>query len=157
MPGEHRYRVGLFWTGAAHGTTAAYDAYSREYVVEVAGKPALRGSADPRFRGDPALHNPEDLLIAGLSACHMLTYLAEAARAGVRVLSYEDDATGTMIFDGTGGHFAEVVLRPRVLISADGDPELALSLHARAHRDCFLAKSVNFPVRHEPTITRLDG
>ena len=152
MARTHGYEARLTWTGAARGGTTSYDAYSREHVVEIAGKPPLRGSADPLFRGDPALHNPEDLLVAALSACHLLSYLALAARAGLHVVAYEDDARGTMEFAGGGGRFTEVVLRPRVTVAAGADEALALRLHDTAHAQCFIASSVSFPVRHEPEV-----
>jgi organic hydroperoxide reductase OsmC/OhrA len=151
MAKTHAYRARLTWTGAAAGPTRTYDAYSREYVVAVDGKPPLRGSSDPMFRGDAALHNPEDLLLAALSSCHLLSYLAHAARAGLHVVAYDDDASGTMEFAGGGGRFTEVVLRPRVTVAAGHDEALARRLHDLAHHDCFIAASVNFPVRHEPT------
>jgi len=152
MSRTHDYRLHLAWTGAAHGPTTSYQAYSREYRIEIDGKPALRGTADPMFRGDAALHNPEDLLVAALSSCHLLSYLALAARAGVHVVDYEDDASGTMAFEGGGGHFTEVVLRPRVTIAPGADAALAEALHREAHATCFIASSVNFAVRHEPEI-----
>jgi organic hydroperoxide reductase OsmC/OhrA len=104
------------------------------------------------FRGDPALHNPEDLLVAALSSCHFLSYAALCARTGVTVVAYEDDASGTM--DRVDGvtRFTEVVLRPRVTVAAGSDADKARALHARAHALCFIASSVNFPVRNEPTI-----
>jgi organic hydroperoxide reductase OsmC/OhrA len=152
MAKTHGYAAKLTWTGAAQGPTRTYQAYSREYRVEIAGKPALTGSADPTFRGDPALHNPEELLVASLSSCHMLTYLAHAALSKLVVVAYEDDATGTMALEGTGGRFTEVVLHPRVTVAAGSDLALAERLHERAHADCFIANSVNFPVRHEAEI-----
>lgn len=152
MQKEHAYRTDLTWTGAASGPTSSYTGYSREYVIEIAGKTPLAGSSDPIFRGDASLYSPEDLLVASLSGCHMLSYLAHAARAGVHVVSYTDSASGTMVLEGGGGRFTEVVLRPRVTISA-GDPDLAQQLHDRAHADCFIASSMNFPVRHEASIT----
>ncbi len=152
MEREHSYQARVIWTGSDAGGTTSYAAYSREYRVEVAGKPALRGSADPLFRGDGALHNPEDLLVIALSTCHMLTYLAEAARAGLVVIGYEDRAGGTLRLDGGGGRFTEVVLRPVVSVAAGSDLALARRLHERAHADCYLASSVNFPVRCEPTL-----
>jgi organic hydroperoxide reductase OsmC/OhrA len=148
---DHRYGAHLMWTGAAAGPTRDYASYSREYRIEFDGKPALRGSADPTFRGDPALHNPEDLLVASLSACHMLTYLALCALAGIVVAAYEDDAVGTMSETTGTGRFTGVLLRPRVTIDA-GDPERARALHEQAGADCFVAASVNFPVAHEPVI-----
>src|SRR5829696_6983701 len=93
---RHDYAATLVWTGARAGATTSYQSYSREYEFRVGGKPAMRGSADPHFRGDPSLYNPEDLLVASLSSCHLLSYLAECARAGVHVVAYEDDATGVM-------------------------------------------------------------
>ena len=152
MARTHDYHARLTWTGAARGGTTSYEAYSREHVVEIAGKPPLRGSADALFRGDPALHNPEDLLLAALSSCHLLSYLALAARAGLHVVAYEDDARGTMELAGGGGRFTEVVLRPRVTVAAGADEALALRLHDTAHAQCFIASSVSFPVRHEPEV-----
>jgi len=152
MARAHEYRTNLTWTGATAGPTASYATYSREYVVEIDGKPPLRGSADPLFRGDGALHNPEDLLVAALSGCHLLSYLALAARAGVHVVAYEDRAHGTMVLEGGGGRFTEVVLRPRVTIAAGGDEALARRLHDQAHAGCFIAASMNFPVRHVPEV-----
>ncbi|HEU4565888.1 MAG TPA: OsmC family protein [Gemmatimonadaceae bacterium] len=151
MTNQHDYRSHLVWSGAAHGPTRSYAAYSREYTITMDGKPPLRGSADRLFRGDPALHNPEDLLVAALSSCHLLSFLALAARAGVHVTAYEDDASGTMVLEGNGGRFTEVVLRPRVTIAPGGDPALVRELHEQAHAGCFIASSVNFPVRHEAT------
>ncbi|MCZ7642373.1 MAG: OsmC family protein [Pseudorhodoplanes sp.] len=110
-------------------------------------------SADPGFRGDPALHNPEDLLVASLASCHMLWYLGLCARAGIAVTHYSDEAEGTMIEDAAkGGRFERVTLRPRVTIKA-GDPDKARALHREAHRQCFIANSVNFPVDCEPSVT----
>lgn len=151
----HRFAAHLIWTGAARGGTRDYEGYSREYRVDIEGKPPLVGSAAPPFRGASDLHNPEDLLVAALSACHCLSYLAVCARAGIVVEAYEDDATGTMSFDRArkAMAFSEVVLRPRVRVSAGTDLERARALHEDAHHGCFIASSVNFPVRNEPTIT----
>lgn len=148
----HRYAARLRWAGAAHGATTSYNGYSRDYLLEFDGKPALRGSADAHFRGDGSLHNPEDLLIASLSACHLLSYLAECARAGLAVLAYEDDAHGEMAIIEGKMRFREVTLHPRVTIADDGRGGEALALHERAHALCFIANSVNFPVRHDASI-----
>ena len=155
MSKSHHYDLKLRWTGAAMGPTASYAGYSREYRIEIAGKPPITGSADPTFRGDPALANPEDMLVAALSACHMLSYLAVCALGKIKVISYEDAASGTMSEIGPQrSAFTEVVLRPRVVISADSDPAKAKALHDQAHKICFIANSVNFPVRHEPEISQ---
>jgi organic hydroperoxide reductase OsmC/OhrA len=157
VPHLHKYHVRSTWTGARVSPTTSYEAYSREHVAEVDGKPALRCTADPMFRGDASLHNPEDLFLTALSGCHMLTYLALAARAGISVTEYVDDAIGTMELVGGGGHFAEVMLRPRVTIAPGSDASVAMRLHDQAHKDCFIASSTNFPVRHEATVVVATG
>lgn len=149
---EHRFECRLVWTGAARGATEDYATYSREHRVEFAGKPSLTMTSAPVFRGDPSLLDPEDLLVAALSACHFLSYAALCARKGVRVTAYEDDAVGIMSRGEKTFHFTDVLLRPRVTIAPDSDAALARDLHHRAHDECFIAASVNFPVRHEPTI-----
>ena len=157
MPRDHHYSAHLVWTGAARGPTKDYASYSRDYVVKIAGKPDLFGSSDPLFRGDPQRHNPEDWLVAALSACHMLTYLAICVRKRIQVLAYEDEAGGTMVLEGGGGRFTEVVLRPKVTLVAGSDAAAAEALHDQAHHDCFIASSVNFPVRHEAKVTVVGG
>jgi organic hydroperoxide reductase OsmC/OhrA len=149
----HHYQTRLTWTGAAAGGTTDYKAYSRAYRADIDGKPALAGSADPAFRGDPKLHNPEDLLLVALASCHMLSYLALAALEGLVVTAYEDGASGTMQQEGRGGRFTEVVLRPRVTLAPGSDLARAEALHEDAHRTCFIANSVNFPVRHEASVS----
>jgi organic hydroperoxide reductase OsmC/OhrA len=151
-PDDHRFECRLTWTGAAKGPTSDYATYSRECRVEFPGKPPIALSSAPAFRGDPALADPEDLLVAALSSCHFLSYAALCARKGVRVVAYEDDALGIMSRGERTFHFTDVLLRPRVTIAPDSDPDLARSLHERAHAECFIGASVNFPVRHEPTI-----
>ena len=152
-PNRHDFACRLVWTGAAKGGTTNYETYSRECRVDFAGKPSLRGTAAAAFRGDPALTNPEDLLVASLSMCHFLSYLALCARKGVAVIAYEDDARGTMERVEKTFKFTDVLLTPRVTIAPGSDPELARSLHERAHHECFIASSVNFPVRNEPVIS----
>lgn len=150
---EHQYHLSLDWTGNLGTGTSSYEGYSREHVVRIAGKPDLVGSADPAFRGDAALHNPEDLLLAALSQCHLLTYLALCARARINVTGYRDRAEGTLQLtkDG-GGHFTGVVLRPRVVVAEAHMLEKARFFHGEVHKYCFIARSVNFPVRCEPDV-----
>jgi len=150
---DHRFECRLVWTGAMKGATTDYETYSREYRIDLPGKPSIRGTAAAVFRGDPALPDPEDLLVAALSACHFLSYAALCARAGIHVVAYEDEAGGTMARVEGKTRFTEVVLHPKVTLAAGSDPEKARALHARAHETCFIANSVNFPVRNEPTIT----
>jgi organic hydroperoxide reductase OsmC/OhrA len=156
MAHTHEYRTQVKWEGAGDSGTSSYAAYGRHYRVIVDGKPDLEGSADPAFRGDPSRHNPEDLFVAALSACHMLTYLALCARRGIHVISYEDLAAGRMEVDAAGGgRFADVMLRPDVTI-VSGDPDLAASLHDDAHNQCFIASSCSVPIHHQATI-RVNG
>ena len=149
----HDYTARLIWEGNNGDGTATYAGYGRQYRILLAGKPDLIGTADPMFRGDADRHNPEDLFLASISACHMLSYLALCARKGVRVLAYEDDAQGRMIFhaDG-GGRFEEVTLHPKVTIAADGDMALAERLHETAHALCFIANSCSVPIHHQATV-----
>ncbi|MBA6099186.1 OsmC family protein [Pseudomonas juntendi] len=152
---EHQYVVQVTWTGNKGYGTAGYTAYSRDFNVEAAGKVALQGSADPVFRGDPQRWNPEDMLVASLSACHKLWYLHLCAVNGVNVLAYVDLPLGRMVEgdDHGKGRFTHVLLRPQVTISADSDREVALHLHEDAHHECFIANSVNFPVECAAEVT----
>jgi organic hydroperoxide reductase OsmC/OhrA len=145
---QHSYRVTVRWSG---DTGAGYRDYGRDHDVVVEGKPVLKGSADPAFRGTPERWNPEELLVASLSECHMLTFLSLCARAGVVVTDYVDAASGVMREEsGNSGRFTEVVLRPEVTVADPAMVERAETLHKQAHDTCFIANSVNFPVRHEP-------
>ncbi len=106
------------------------------------------------FHGDKTRWNPELELVAALSQCHMLSYLHVCATAGVVVTGYEDAPYGLMAeTEDGGGHFTEVVLRPRVTVASAGMAEQAEKLHEEASEKCFIASSVNFPVRHEPSVT----
>lgn len=150
----HRYSIRVEWTGNAGTGTADYRAYSRGHEISAPGKSlVLPGSSDPVFRGDPAHYNPEELLVASLSACHMLWYLHLCADAGVVVTAYRDEAEGEMqVESGGAGQFVSVTLRPHVTIAPESPAELAVQLHTRAHEMCFIARSVNFPVRCEPAV-----
>jgi organic hydroperoxide reductase OsmC/OhrA len=153
MAREHHFAARLVWTGAAQGPIKDYDSYSREYRIEVAGKPPIEGSSDPTFGGDAGRLNPEDLLVMAIAACHMLSYLALCARAGIAVAAYEDRASGKMAIKDRRMRFVEVTLAPEVRVAA-GDLERARALHEDAHAACFIASSVNFPVVNTPTVTR---
>jgi organic hydroperoxide reductase OsmC/OhrA len=151
MSKKHRYTLEVVWTGDQGSGTSRYDAYSRNHLIRVANKPAIDASSDPAFRGDPSRHNPEELFVASLSSCHMLWYLHLCATNGVVVTGYIDEPVGTMEETAQGnGRFTDVLLRPRVTIGAGGDTALAARLHHEAHDFCFIANSVNFPVRCEP-------
>lgn len=151
---RHTYDVRVAWTGNTGEGTRTYQSYLRDHVVTVDGKPPLPGSSDRAFRGDPSRYSPEDLLVASLSACHMLWYLHLCAVNRIVVVEYADSAQGYMdqAEDGTAG-FVRVVLKPTVTIAPGGDSERARALHHEAHRYCFIARSVKFPVENEPAIT----
>ena len=146
---DHHYAVRVEWLGNRGTGTSDYRAYGRELRVDADGKPSILGSADPTFHGDAQRWNPEELLLAALAQCHMLSYLHVAASQGVIVTAYTDAAVGTMRQTSNGGgHFTSATLRPRATIAGD-DTELASSLHAEASAKCFIAASVNFPIYHE--------
>jgi organic hydroperoxide reductase OsmC/OhrA len=154
MGREHHYQATVTWTGNLGEGTSGYHSYSRDAEVSAEGKPMLPGSSDPAFRGDPKRWNPEELLVASLSQCHMLWFLHLCAGNGIVVTSYTDDAEGTMAEDADGGgRFTTVTLRPRAIIVDPDRRDRARELHEEAHRLCFIANSVNFPVTCEPVIT----
>lgn len=147
----HRYALRSVWTGDLGTGTSGYRDYARDVTLSSAGKPDLLGSADRPFRGDPGRWNPEELLLAALSQCHLLSYLHVAVTHGVVVTAYADEASGTMDQQGIGGRFTEVLLRPRVTVADPSQVGLATRIHGEAAAACFIASSVAFPVRHEPT------
>lgn len=150
MEQDHRYRIQTTWTGDLGRGTETFRGYARDHETSADGRPPLLASSDPSFRGDPARWNPELLLVAALSQCHMLWFLHLASVNGVVVTGYVDEAEGIMreTSDG-GGHFVEVVLRPAVTLTDADMIERAESLHEAASGRCFIANSVNFPVHHE--------
>ncbi len=153
MHNEHHYSVAVEWQGNTGTGTSGYRDYGRQHSVSAEGKHMIEGSADKPFRGDPARWNPEEMLLAALAQCHMLSYLHVAVESGVVVTAYSDAATGTMTLDGRGGgSFTEAVLHPLVTVADESMVEAARAAHARASELCFIANSVNFPVRHEPII-----
>nr|WP_295927662.1 OsmC family protein [uncultured Dyadobacter sp.] len=153
MSRTHKYAATTRWTGNRGTGTAAYHAYGREYVIEIENKAVIHGSSDPAFRGDRTKHNPEELLLSSLSSCHMLWYLHLCSEASVRVVGYEDKASGIMLeTEDGGGRFSEVTLCPVVSVSDQSMVDEAMRLHAEANKLCFIANSVNFPVLHRPIV-----
>jgi len=149
----HHYNAQIAWTGAGENGTKTYKSYERHYNINMDGKPTIAGSADPAFRGDPTCHNPEDMLVASVSSCHMLWYLHICSVSGVTVTSYIDDAVGEMAETADGsGHFTKITLRPRIKITATSDITKAEEAHSKANKMCFIANSLNCPVSHEATI-----
>ncbi len=148
MAQAHDFEAKVVWTGNRGDGTRNYRAYDRTWEVQTPGKAVIECSNDPSLGGDPALHNPEDMLIAALSSCHMLWYLHLASEAGVTVLAYEDVSLGHGESDPSGaGRFVGATLRPRVTVAAGTDLDRAESLHHEIHKVCFIARSVAFPVR----------
>jgi organic hydroperoxide reductase OsmC/OhrA len=157
MGKTHQYKVDLLWTGNRGSGTTGYTVYERSYTQHAAGKPDLLGSSDPNFRGDPTRYNPEELLVASLSSCHMLWFLHLCSEAGVSVVDYTDHANGSMeeTADG-GGRFTEVVLHPTVTVATRDMVSKVAALHETAHHKCFIANSMNFPVRTLGTCSGLE-
>ncbi len=150
---QHTYQVRVDWTGNIGEGTKTYKGYRRDHIIASEGKPQIPGSSDPSFRGDATRYNPEDLLVASLSSCHMLWYLHLCAVNQVTVLEYHDSASGVMVENDDGsGEFVRVLLKPRVKISAGDDQAKAMALHSEAHHYCFIARSVKFPVDVAPEI-----
>jgi organic hydroperoxide reductase OsmC/OhrA len=150
---EHYYRSHLVWEGNRGDGTSSYARYGREHRIVIEGKPDLAATADVAFRGEAGTHNPEDLFLAAIASCHMLSYLALCAREGLVVVAYEDRATGIMREDGKGGgRFEEVVLHPVVTIADRARAERAMELHKRAHELCFIANSCSVPIHHRAEV-----
>lgn len=151
---QHRYQVTVEWTGNQGPGTISYVGYGRDHVIHSGAKPPIAGSSDPAFRGDAGRWNPEEMLLASVSACHKLWYLHLCSTAGIVVISYIDDAEAIMEEDASGaGRIVSAALHPRVVIKPGGDAAEAVRLHHEAHRYCFIANSVKFPIGCEPVIT----
>lgn len=140
------YKVSNTWTGNLGTGTSDYKEYSRAHRLSAEGKTDILASSDPAFLGDESRWNPEEILVASLSACHMLWYLHLCADAKVVVTAYEDHPEGIMILNHGLGSFKSVTLHPKVTVQEKSMIEKAKSLHEEAHKRCYVAKSVNFPV-----------
>ena len=157
MTDLHQYDVRITWTGNLGSGTTGYKHYSRDFALEAEGKATIAGTADLAFHGTPGRWNPEEMLVAALSACHKLSYLHLCAIHGVVVTGYVDRAEGQMRFDAAtgGGQFERVLLRPEVTVTPGSDVEMARTLHSKAHELCFIANSMNFAVVCEPAIAQV--
>ncbi|WP_156760158.1 OsmC family protein [Microbacterium karelineae] len=149
---SHRYALTTTWTGDRGTGTSAYRDYARDVTIRVEGKPELLASADRAFRGDASRWNPEDMLLAALSECHLLSYLHACTTRGVVVTQYVDAAEGALIVEGSAGRFERVVLRPRVTVADPAMIDAGLDAHHDAHEWCFIANSVSFPVEVDPIV-----
>ncbi|MBD3884411.1 OsmC family protein [Phormidium tenue FACHB-886] len=149
----HHYQIDVKWTGNTGQGTSGYRQYERSHEISAAHKPTIPASSDPAFRGDKTRYNPEELLVASLSSCHMLWYLHLCAEAGIVVIDYVDRPLGIMSeTDDGGGRFTEVILKPAVTLKAGSNLDQATQLHEAAHHLCFIANSINFPVGCQPSI-----
>ena len=156
MP-KHAFHISMTWTGNLGSGTSAYDTYERSHEYHAEGKPVIQGSSAPEYRGDASRYNPEELLLASVSSCHMLWYLHLCTEAGVIVKSYTDTASGELkLYPNGSGEFSGIELNPVVTIDAGSDERLARSLHHDANRMCFIARSLRCDVEHRPEI-RTEG
>ena len=151
MNKEHKYSVAINWTGNLGTGTSGYQSYNRSHTIVIVGKEKIFCSSDPAFYGDNSKHNPEELFLASLSSCHMLWYLHLCADAGIIVIDYKDNATGILEEDTiNGGRFISVTLNPIVEVYESSMIEKANAFHDDANKQCFIANSCNFPVKHNP-------
>ncbi len=149
----HEYKLSLTWTGNEGKGTADLSSYKRSYQSAVEGKPILEGSADPSYMGDPTKWNPEEMLLSSVASCQMLWYLGLCAMKKIAVTKYKDSPEGVVTTEaGGGGTFTEIILRPQIEISDAAQLEVAKSLHEEAHKKCFVANSLNCPIKIEPTV-----
>ncbi|MBY0244740.1 MAG: OsmC family protein [Sphingobacteriaceae bacterium] len=150
MKKEHQYKTNLVWTGNKGSGTMDYRSYDRDFTISIADKPNIAGSSDSIFLGDKSKHNPEDFLVSSVSSCHMLWYLHLCAKNNIIVIEYKDNALGILTEEsGESGRFTEILLQPEVLISDRSQKELANELHIEANKLCFIANSLNCPVKHK--------
>lgn len=149
----HKYNTQITWTGNLGEGTKRYNSYTRHFDIKCEGKPTISGSADPAYLGDATCWNPEELLLASLSACHKLFYLHLCSQAGIVVTSYIDNAEAILEVDESGGgSFVSAILCPEVTISEESDTKTAEKIHGDISKYCFIANSINFPVSISPTI-----
>jgi organic hydroperoxide reductase OsmC/OhrA len=152
MAHEHNYKITTEWTGNTGEGTKNVRTYDRSHTVTIQGKPALYLTTDNPHVGDKSKLNPEDLLVSAISSCHMLSYLYLCSMEGIIIMAYTDHATGIMIENASGGgSFKEVVLNPIFHLADERMAERAIELHHKAHEICYIANSVNFEVKCNPT------
>ena len=123
----------------------SYESYSRDHTWTFDGGVEVPATAAPAYLGSPALVDPEEAFVAAVASCHMLTFLALAARKRLVVDRYEDAATGFMTKNDAGKlAVTRVELRPAILFGGEKAPsaEELERLHELAHENCFIANSV---------------
>ncbi len=142
----HRYETSLTW----EGRTNDYDSYGRQHQAIVGGN-EIALSADAAFHGDPALPNPEQLIVAAASSCQLLSFLSVASLGGVEVLAYSDDAEGEMPSDARPMRLTRIVLHPHIVVTGSTVDRVERLIH-KAHRQCYIANSLSTDVLIEPVI-----
>ena len=158
MAKQHNYKLTTVWTGNTGNGTSNYRAYERSLTISAVNKADILATSDTAFNSDKTKHNPEELLLAAISSCHMLWYLHLCSEAGVTVLNYTDNAAATMVeTEDGGGHFTEVLLSPMIIIREESKIGKAYELHQKANKLCYIANSCNFPIHHKPAIELLKG
>jgi organic hydroperoxide reductase OsmC/OhrA len=151
---QHLYQAKITWRGNLGSGTSGYRDYSRDHEIEVNDKVVIKASSDPSFRGNPDLHNPEEMFLSSLSSCHMLWFLHLCSAEGVIVTEYQDEAKGVMEEEKDGrGRFTKVTLSPRVTVKEERMAAKVDSIHSKANQMCFIANSCNFPIKHNPITT----
>lgn len=147
---SHPYATRLHWAGS---TGAGLRSYSRDHVAVAApATPVVELSADAAFRGDPDRLNPEQLVVMAASSCQMLSFLGAAARAGVDVLGYDDEATSHLDLTATPQRLGTIRLAVTVRVAAGTDEALVHRLAEQAHQACYVASSLAVPVEVRTTV-----
>ena len=152
MQKQHYYSLKTEWTGNTGQGTLNYRSYERSLTISANNKADILCTSDTAFNSDKTKHNPEELLLASISSCHLLWYLHLCSEAGIVVEEYSDNARGIMVETTTGGHFTEVTLFPTIIVSEESMISKAIELHAKANKLCYIANSCNFPILHQPEI-----
>ena len=153
MNTQHNYKLGVKWTGNQGTETFNHKDFERSYTIQIENKADIFGSSDPEFRGDKTKHNPEELLLASVSSCHMLWYLYLCYEAQIMVINYVDNATAILEETENGnGKFSSITLNPIITVTEESMVEQATELHKKANEFCFVANSLNLKVDHQPII-----
>jgi organic hydroperoxide reductase OsmC/OhrA len=142
------HRIALKWFKGDVPFT--YDAYPRNHSISFKNGVPVIFSASAGYKGDASKGDPEDMLVAALSSCHMLSFLAIAAKKKITVLSYDDEAVGYMEKEGGKLWITRTVLHPKVTFETAPDAATLAEMHHQAHELCFIANSVKTEVTVEP-------
>ncbi|MHC5202267.1 OsmC family protein [Myroides sp. LJL119] len=149
---KYEFYANLSWP-ISHDTGSEKGKQIKNHLIEISGKSDLQISAAKEFKGDPFLHNPEDLLLSSLMSCHMMSYLYACKQNNLVIDSYQDSGKATLELhlDGSG-KIIQVDLYPRVVVQRSNEIDLAQELHKTASKLCFIGNSCNFPIYCHPTV-----